>query len=97
MHSIVEKIRAERDRLFLALQEVPYLSPYPSSANFILCGVEGFRAQGSGDAVALKIALEERGILVRYYQKPGLDNCIRISVGRPEQTDRLLAELHGLA
>ncbi len=97
MHSIVEKIRAERDRLFLALQEVPYLSPYPSSANFILCGVEGFRAQGSGDAAALKIALEERGILVRYYQKPGLDNCIRISVGRPEQTDRLLAELHGLA
>ena len=97
MHSIVEKIRAERDRLFLALQEVPYLSPYPSSANFILCAVESFRASGSGDAAALKHALEQRGILVRYYQKPGLDNCIRISVGRPEQTDRLLAELHGLA
>ena len=97
MHSIVEKIRAERDRLFLALQEVPFLSPYPSGANFILCGVEGFRASASGDAAALKHALEQRGILVRYYQKPGLDNCIRISVGRPEQTDRLLAELHGLA
>ena len=97
MISIVEKIRAERDRLFLALQEVPYLSPYPSGANFILCGVEGFRAFGSGDAAALKHALEQRGILVRYYQKPGLDNCIRISVGRPEQTDRLLDELHRLS
>ena len=97
MHSTVEKIRAERDRLFLALQEIPYLSPYPSSANFILCGVEGFRSSGSGDAAALKHALEQRGILVRYYQKPGLDNCIRISVGRPEQTDRLLAELSYLA
>ena len=97
MLSIVEKIRAERDRLFLALQEIPYLSPYPSSANFILCSVEGFRTTGSGDAAALKLALEQRGILVRYYQKPGLDNCIRISVGRPEQTDRLLAELSDLA
>ena len=97
MISIVEKIRAERDRLFLALKEVPYLLPYPSSANFILCGVEGFRSSGSGDAAALKHALEQHGILVRYYQKPGLDNCIRISVGRPEQTDRLLAELSHLA
>ncbi len=97
MLSTVEKLRAERDRLYLALQKVPYLLPYPSSANFILCRVEGFRTTGSGDAAALKLALEQRGILVRYYQKPGLDNCIRISVGRPEQTDRLLAELSNLA
>ena len=97
MHSIVEKIRAERDRLFRELQEVSYLSPYPSSANFVLCRVDDFHCVGSGDAAALKGVLEQRGILVRYYQKPGLENCIRISVGRPEQTDRLLAELHRLA
>ena len=96
MHSIVEKIRAERDRLLRELQKVPYLKPYPSSANFVLCRVDDFHCVGSGDAAALKLALEQRGILVRYYQKPGLENCIRISVGRPEQTDRLLAELHGL-
>ncbi|MEZ4832381.1 MAG: hypothetical protein R2873_10335 [Caldilineaceae bacterium] len=41
----------------------------------------------------MKLDLERRGILVRHYQKPGLDNSIRISVGRPEQTDRLLAVL----
>lgn len=96
MNAVVEKIRAERDRLRGALQDVPYLSPYPSNANFILCAVQGFRSQGNGDAAALKLALEARGILVRYYQKPGLENCIRISVGRPDQTDRLLAELHRL-
>ncbi len=96
MHSIVEKIRAERDRLLRELQKVPYLKPYPSSANFVLCRVDDFHCVGSGDAADLKLALEQRGILVRYYQKPGLENCIRISVGRPEQTDRLLAELHGL-
>jgi histidinol-phosphate aminotransferase len=42
----------------------------------------------------LKQALEQHGVLVRYYNKPGLENCIRISVGRPEQTDRLLEVLH---
>ena len=97
MNAIVEKIRAERDRLQRALQDVSYLSPYPSNANFVLCRVQGFRSDGDGDAAALKMALEERGILVRYYQKPGLENCIRISVGRPDQTDRLLAELRGLS
>jgi histidinol-phosphate aminotransferase len=48
------------------------------------------------DARSLKQALEQQGILVRYYNKPGLDNCIRISVGRPEQTDRLLTVLRGI-
>jgi len=97
MTAIVQKIRAERDRLQSALQDVPYLSPYPSNANFVLCSVEGFRSREDGDAAALKLALEERGILVRYYQKPGLQHCIRISVGRPDQTDRLLEELHRLS
>jgi len=97
MNSIVKKIRSERDRLFQALLPVPYLSPYPSNANFVLCAVTGFRSSGEGDAAALKLALEEKGILVRYYQKPGLQNCIRISVGRPEQTDRLMEELRGLS
>ena len=97
MLAIVDKIRVERDRLLRALEDVPYLSPFPSGANFVLCRVDNFKVEGSGDAAALKMALEQQGILVRYYQKPGLDNCIRISVGRPEQTDRLLAELHRLA
>jgi len=96
MHVIVDKIRVERERLLRALEDVPYLSPFPSGANFVLCRVDNFKVEGSGDAAALKIALERQGILVRYYQKPGLDNCIRISVGRPEQTDRLLAKLHSL-
>lgn len=85
--AVVEKLKAERERLFAQLATIPYLRPYPSEANFVLCRVEG------RDAAALKQRLERQGILVRYYKKPGLDNCIRISVGRPEQTDRLLAAL----
>jgi histidinol-phosphate aminotransferase len=73
------------------LARIPYLRPYPSQANFILCDVEGREAR------TVKSDLEKQGILVRHYRKPGLENCIRISVGRPDQTDRLLAALGALA
>ncbi|MBI4770567.1 MAG: aminotransferase class I/II-fold pyridoxal phosphate-dependent enzyme, partial [Chloroflexi bacterium] len=83
----VLRITAERERLFAALQAVPYLHPYPSQANFILCRVVG------RDARELKQTLEAQGILVRYFDQPGLRDCVRISVGRPEDTNRLLAAL----
>lgn len=86
----MDKIKAERERLYGGLAEVPYLRPYPSQSNFILCDVV------EREAGALKQDLEQKGILVRYYRKPRLENCIRISVGRPDQTDRLLAALHEL-
>jgi histidinol-phosphate aminotransferase len=85
-----EKVRllvTERNRLGEALSEIEYLEPYPSLSNFILCRVHGRSAQ------QLKFDLDKEGILVRYFNKPGLDNCIRISAGRPEDTDRLLAAL----
>lgn len=34
-----DKLIAERGRLFDALQKIPFLKPYPSQANFILCSV----------------------------------------------------------
>ena len=84
----VERLRSELARLMAALKEVPFLRPYPSQANFILCRVMGV------DAAALKNDLAVRyGILVRYFNAPGLQDHIRISVGRPEDTDRLLKAL----
>lgn len=83
----VARIVAERDRLARLLAEIDYLRPYPSHANFILCRVIGREAR------EVRRALEERGILVRYFNKPGLTDCIRISVGRPEDTDRLMIAL----
>jgi histidinol-phosphate aminotransferase len=69
------------------LSEFAYLRPYPSYANFILCQVVGRYAH------ALKDALAARGILIRYYDSPGLTDHVRFSVGRPDQTDRLVAAL----
>ncbi len=87
LERVVGLLTAERERLAAALAAVPYLRLYPSRANFILGRVIG------RDARALKLALEREGILVRYFSKPGLTDCIRISVGKPEHTDALLAAL----
>jgi histidinol-phosphate aminotransferase len=87
LRSNIARIVAERERLITALSQVPYLRSYPSHANFILCRVVG------RDAHALKEALAARGILIRYYNSPGLADHIRFSVGTPEQTERLVAEL----
>jgi histidinol-phosphate aminotransferase len=88
----VKILVAERERLFDALSAIPWLSPYPSSANFILC-----RVAPEVDAAQLKADLAQKhGIFIRYFNKPGLTDCIRISVGKPEQTDTLLNALKGM-
>ena len=91
IETVVEKLKAERTRLYALLDALPQIEAVPGSqANFILCRVLG------RDARDLKLALERVGILVRHYDKPGLEGCIRISVGRPEHTDALIGALRDL-
>ena len=86
---VVERLKIERARLFAGLQGIPYLKPYPTRSNFILCQVRG------RDASELKSRLaQEHGIFIRYFNKPGLRDHIRISVGRPQDTDALLEALN---
>jgi histidinol-phosphate aminotransferase len=87
LEEVGRKLLAERERLFAMLRERDCLQPYPSHANFILCRVNG------RDAAKLKRDLADEGVLVRYFNKPGLTNCIRVSVGRPQDTDRLAVAL----
>lgn len=87
----VARVVAERERLYRLIDAIDYLHPYPSRSNFVLCQVADGR-----DAKALKLALASRGVLVRHFDKPGLHNHIRISAGRPEHTDRLIAVLNEL-
>jgi histidinol-phosphate aminotransferase len=81
------KLITERTRLTHELERVPWLQPYPSQSNFVLCRVQGRNAR------QLKLDLAARGILIRYFEKPGLQDKIRISVGWPEHTDRLISAL----
>ncbi|MCB8943253.1 MAG: histidinol-phosphate transaminase [Ardenticatenaceae bacterium] len=87
---LAEKVRLivqERGRLQAALGAFDFLRPYASESNFVLCGVNGRSAQD------LKLALEQEGVFVRYFDKPGVDNCIRVSVGRPSDTAALVRAL----
>ena len=86
----VKAIVAERERLFNELKKLKWLEPFPSQANFILCSVL------SGKANELHQKLQDRGILVRYFDQPHLQNCIRISVGKSEHTDILIKVLQEL-
>jgi histidinol-phosphate aminotransferase len=92
LQTVKNALVKERDRLFLKLQEFPFLQPYPSHANFILCSVTGAKS-----AKQLKAKLAKEGVMVRHYEKEELKNFIRISVGRPEQTDTFLSALAKVA
>ncbi len=92
LKKVVELLKNERSRLFDALKDISFLKPYPTQSNFILCQVVG------RDAAELKTKLaEEHGIFIRYFNKPGLRDHIRISVGRPKDTDALMKALKLLA
>jgi histidinol-phosphate aminotransferase len=83
----VRLIVSERERLFSELRKLGWLLPYPSAANFILCLLN------MGNAKEVQQKLQDKGILVRYFDKPRLENCIRISVGTPEDSEAVLKAL----
>ncbi len=88
MQGNIDAIIAERSRLFDRLKNQGVLDPIPSRSNFILCRVL------TGKARQLKQALEKRGIFIRYFNTPRLQNMIRITVGRPEHTDAVITALN---
>ena len=83
----VKAIITERERLFGEMEEFDWLRPFPSQANFILCSVL------KGEARELRQKLQDKGILVRYFDEPRLQNFVRISVGKPEHTDAVIKAL----
>jgi histidinol-phosphate aminotransferase len=81
------RIIAERERLAGLLAAVAGVTPLPSEANFILARMP----QGRGKAVYEGLA--RRGVFVRYYARGVLADYLRVSVGTPQQTDRLMGAL----
>jgi histidinol-phosphate aminotransferase len=78
-------IRAERDRVSAAISALPGLDPLPSDTNFLLVRVSGLPAS------KVFAALLDRGIMVRWFQRPPLHDYLRITTGTPQQNDALLA------
>jgi histidinol-phosphate aminotransferase len=89
--STIRRIRLERLRMYRALRKLNFVKPLESKANYLLVHVV------HGGSAALQEWLEEDGIFVRRYASPDLADCVRISVGRPEDTDRLMHRMTMLA
>jgi histidinol-phosphate aminotransferase len=83
----VQTLVAERERVAAALTALPYvLHVYPSDANFLLVKVEQSRE--------LYEYLIARELIVRDRSRtPGCEGTLRITIGTPEENDRLIAEL----
>eukprot|EP01018_Ginkgo_biloba_P040065 Gb_10387 [translate_table: standard] len=88
LQKVKEALVAEKARLYSQLQELSFLEPYPSYSNFILCAVTCGK-----DARKLKEDLSQMGVMIRHYNNKELKGFIRISVGKPEHTDALMAAL----
>lgn len=82
----VQKVIDTRERTKVRLKELGFIFA-DSKANFI------FASHRSVWAKELFEALREEGIIVRYFNKPRIDNYLRITIGTNEQMDALLAFL----
>ena len=80
-------IRSERDRVFAQLQDLPGVHPYPSQANMILTRVP--------DAAAAFAGIRQRGVLVKNVSAlhPLLANCLRLTIGTPDENRQLMDAL----
>jgi histidinol-phosphate aminotransferase len=84
----VSETISERERLSQALIQFRFVRRvWPSAANFILVEVD--------DAEVLVKHSSDDKVLLRYFGGV-LENCVRISIGTPQENDRLLESLSGL-
>lgn len=82
-----ELVRQEREQLRKNLGDLGF-GCSPSQSNFILVTMPP-----GIDAESLYLALKKHGILVRFFNEDGLQNCLRISIGAPEENQKLLAAI----
>ena len=82
----VDKIITTREKAKKSLSELGFTFP-DSKANFI------FAAHKSVPAKEIFEKLKEKKIFVRYFNQPGIDNYLRITVGTDEQMDKLMEAL----
>jgi histidinol-phosphate aminotransferase len=75
-----------RKRMVRELQALGF-ELQPSAANFV------FARHKSETAESLYRELKKRGVLVRYFNKPRIDNHLRITVGTNDEIDRLITTL----
>lgn len=84
----INKIRSERTRLAQALKEMG-MPTLPSQANYVM-----MECASPDRAKAVSLSLRKKKILVRHFPEiPRIAAGLRITVGKPQETDRLLLAL----
>jgi histidinol-phosphate aminotransferase len=87
----IDEIMRGRDRLAEGLDRLEGVEVFPSEANFLL-----FRIEHAG--MFWRDLLHEHSILVRDLGRvPGLEDCLRVTVGTPEQNEAFLQAMDELA
>jgi histidinol-phosphate aminotransferase len=86
----IEKILEEREYVAGQLRQAPQVeNVYPSDANFLL-----FKIQ---DAKNIYQKLADKGVIVRYRgNEPHCENCLRVTIGMPDENIRFLKTLKSL-
>jgi histidinol-phosphate aminotransferase len=84
-------ILAEREVVASELRKLPQLTVYPSATNFVLARVAGEK----GAAGKVFDSMKAAGVLIKNLSggHPALENCLRITVGTPEENRAMLAAL----
>ena len=84
IQTTIDILKTERERVFNELSAIGRLKAFPSEANFITVRVP--------DADALFNTLKENRILIKklHGTHPLLEQCVRITIGSPEQNDAVL-------
>ena len=83
------RIQKSRRKLGAALKRTGY-QVYPSHANFILARKAGRNLK------PIYEELKRRKILVRYFDVPGLQDCLRITIGTPKEIQTLINQMAAL-
>ncbi|WP_137892573.1 histidinol-phosphate transaminase [Ramlibacter sp. 2FC] len=89
------ELRVQRGQLIEALGRLPGVQPFKSEANMILVRVQGQDSADSGAAARVFEGMKARQVLVKNVSKmhPLLANCLRLTVGTPEENAQMLAAL----
>ena len=84
-----QKICQERSLVFKQLNSLAGITAYPSAANFIL-----FRTPAD-QATRIFLAIKQLGILIKDMSPQGglLKDCLRVTIGKPEENEAFITAL----
>ena len=90
INDTVLELKEERTRMFEELSHIGRLKTFPSEANFITVRVP--------DALELFQTMKENKVLIKnlHGQHPLLEQCVRITIGSPEQNNAVLSVIRRL-